>query len=42
MPQPGLGYNKGCLGNGTETMVCSNNESNSMEANSSGYHLTVM
>lgn len=44
MPEPGLGFNKGCHGNDTETMVCSDDESNSfsLEANSSGYHQSVI
>ena len=44
MPEPGLGFKKGCYGNDTETMVCSKNESNSfsMTFNSSGCYLAVM
>ena len=43
MPEPGLGFKKDCHGSGTETMVCSGNESNLFpievnDSNSSGYN----
>ena len=42
MPEPGLGYNKDCVGSSTESIVCSNESSLSMEANVSGCSLVVL
>ena len=42
MPEPGLGYNKDCVGSSTESIVCTNESSLSMEPNVSGYSLFVV